>query len=301
MPEFQVDQAKQDELNARNRYINSVQGYQAQIDGFKKTLSLPLGLKLDLDDQALEELVQLGLIAIDVGEEDAYRIAVERRLDLLNEVDRFEDSQRKIRVAADRLRAQLNLVGNASLQSRGLADYANFRLDDIQASVGIQLDLPIDRWSERNDYRASLVQFERQARALGAALDDVRNDVRGGLRTVYQARQTYEIQQSAVKLAQARVDSSKLLLQAGRAQIRDLLEAQNALLSAQNAVTGSLVDYHVSRLRFLVDVGSLDTGEDRFWVSQGSNLPGGAVESKEDKPEASEMIKVVTPSELFGK
>ena len=91
------------------------------------------------------------------------------------------------------------------------------------------------------------------------------------------------------------------MLQAGRAQIRDLLEAQNALLSAQNAVTGSLVDYHVSRLRFLVDVGSLDTGEDRFWVSQGSNLPGGAVESKEDKPEASEMIKVVTPSELFGK
>src|SRR6266536_591747 len=120
--QIQVDQARQDELSAKNRYIFAVQNYQAQLDQFKDVLSLPLGTELGLDDSALEQLNQVGLLPATGNEEEAYGVAVQRRLDLLNEIDRFEDSQRKVLVAANQLKADLNLVGDASLRSRGPTD-----------------------------------------------------------------------------------------------------------------------------------------------------------------------------------
>ncbi|MBI3876750.1 MAG: TolC family protein, partial [Verrucomicrobia bacterium] len=277
---LQVDQARQAELGAKTGYILAVQTYQTRLDAFKETLALPLGVELSLDDGALEELSKAGLIPLSLDERDGYRITVERRLDLLNEIDRFEDSKRKIVVAADRLKADLNIFANASLESVGPTDYAKFDLSNYHAQAGVQLNLPIDRLKERNDYRAALIAFERQIRSLALTLDDARNGIRQDLRTLEQTRQNYEIQKSAVALADRQVDGAALQLQAGRAQIRDLLEAQSAQLAARNALTAVLVDYHLARLSLLNDLGVLDTGRERFWLSEpaipraGEGAPG---------------------------
>src|SRR5207244_5707993 len=204
--------------------------------------------ELSLDDSALEELSQTGLIPVVLGEEEGYQIAVAHRLDLLNAIDRFEDSKRKITVAADRLKADVNLFANASLASQGPTDYASFDVNSYRSSAGLQLNLPLDRLVERNSYRTALINFERELRSLSLTLDNTRNEVRRGIRTLEQARQDYQIQKTAVELADRRVASAQILLQAGRAEIRDLLEAQSAQLQARNAVTQSLVDYHVARL-----------------------------------------------------
>lgn len=298
--QIQVDQAKQDELNAKNRYVAAVQNYEAGLDQFKNTFGLPLGTGLGLDDSVLAELNRVGLLPVTANEGEGYEVAVQRRLDLLNEIDRFEDSQRKIGVAANQLRADLNLVGDASLQSKGPTDYAHFSFNDVQASAGLQLNLPVDRLKERNAYRAALISFERQIRTLAQTLDDVREDVRRGLRNVKQARQSYQIQKNAVELANRRVESATLSLQAGRVQIRDLLEAQTAQVQARNALTQSLVDYHLARLRLLIDIGVADTGEDRFW------LKAYAVGKTPDtptptSPEPAAGEEVIPPDELFGK
>jgi outer membrane protein TolC len=295
--QIQVDQARQDELSAKNRYIFAVQNYQTQLDGFKNTLGLPLGTELALDDSALEQLNQVGLLPVTANEDESYGVAVERRLDLLNEIDRFEDSQRKIYVAANALRADVNLVGDASLQSRGPTDYAHFNFNDVEASVGLQVNLPFDRLKERNAYRATLINFERQIRTLAQALDDVREDVRRGMRTVQQARQSYQIQKNAVDLANRRVESATLSLQAGRVQIRDLLEAQNAQVQARNALTQTLVDYHLARLRLLIDIGVVDTGQDQFWLM--AHTVGKTPATPRPEPAASE--EVIPPDELFKK
>ncbi len=295
--QIQVDQARQDELSAKNRYIFAVQNYQAQLDQFKNVLALPLGTELGLDDAELEQLNKVGLLPVIANETESYEVAVQRRLDLLNEIDRFEDSQRKIRVAANQLRADLNVVGDASLQSKGPTDYAHFNFNDVQASAGLELNLPIDRLKERNNYRAALISFERQIRVLAQTLDDVREDVRRGMRNVKQARQSYQIQKSAVELANRRVESATLSLQAGRVQIRDLLEAQNAQVQARNALTQTLVDYHLARLRLFIDIGVVDTGEDRFWLI--AHTVGKAPATPGPEPAASEGV--IPPDELFRK
>ena len=296
--QIQVDQARQDELSAKNRYIFAVENYEAQLDQFKNALGLPMGTEIGVDDSALGELSGVGLLPVSASEDESYAVAVQRRLDLLNEIDRFEDSQRKIQVAANQLKADFNLLADASVQSKGPTDYARFNFHDVQASAGLQLNLPFDRLRERNSYRASLISFERQIRTLGQALDDVREDVRRGMRNLTQARQSYQIQKNAVELANRRVESATLYLQAGRVQIRDLLEAQNAQVQARNGLTQTLVDYHLVRLRLLIDIGVLDTGEDRFWLKAHAVGKTPATPATPGPPPTEEVIP---PDELFKK
>jgi outer membrane protein TolC len=296
---LQVDQARQAELGAKTSYILAVQSYQTRLDAFKTTLALPLGVELSLDDGALGDLNRAGLAPLFLDEREGYRVAVERRLDLLNEIDRFEDSKRKITVAANRLKADLNLFASGSLKSQAPTDYARFNLNDYEASAGVQLNLPIDRLKERNDYRAALIAFERQIRSLAITLDDARNSIRQDLRTLEQTRQNYEIQKNAVALADRQVEGATLQLQAGRAQIRDLLEAQAAQLTARNALTSVLVDYHLARLNLLNDIGVLDTGADRFWLSEPAVLRTG--EGQTTETAAAKTGEVISPEQLFGK
>jgi len=187
-------------------------------------------------------------------------------MDILNAIDRFEDSKRKIKVSADQLRPGLSLVGNASLGSTEPPDYTDFDPDEIRYSAGLELDLPIDRLRERNDYRATLVSFESQLRSLSLTLDRFKQRIDGGLRTIEEARLNILSQQAQLAVENRRVDVNTILLEAGRNEIRDLREAQDALISAQNALTSSIVDYLQARMQLLLDVGVLETGDDKFWL-----------------------------------
>ena len=47
----------------------------------------------------------------------------------------------------------------------------------------------------------------------------------------------------------------------GRASARDVLEAEEGLRDAQNGLTGALVSYETTRVRFLAVLGLLDVDE----------------------------------------
>jgi outer membrane protein TolC len=80
------------------------------------------------------------------------------------------------------------------------------------------------------------------------------------------------IQAKAVSVAQKRVKSVNMFLEAGRAQIRDLLEAQDALLSAQNSLTAAVVNYRIAELAIQRDTGVLEVDEKGLWKEY---IPGG--------------------------
>lgn len=293
---FQVDQAKQQRLSGRSSYIRAVQKYQAELDEFKKELEIPVGVHLNIDASSLEELQEIGLQLVRLPDRLGYEMAITNKFDIINEIDRFEDSKRKIKVAADALRANLTLLAGASLENDA-TDYANFDPGNYKASVGLELDLPFDRKSERNTYRARLIEFERQLRSLTLTLDDAREAVREDLRELEQLRQNHEIQTAALVLANKRVEVTPELFRAGKAQIRDLLEAQDAQLSAQNAVTAVLVDYLAARLKFLVDIGVLNRDEDQWWLKNGQLL---GTDPSPSAPDAEADIDgILTPEQVF--
>ena len=292
-----VDQARQAELSARNTYVNEVARYFTSLDLFKIKLGLPLGERLFLDDTTLTEVREAGLLPVPLDAVEGYRLAVRRHLPTLNEIDAFEDTKRKVGLAADALKPGLDFFADASLRSEGPIDYTNFDLTKLQTGFGLSLDLPLDRRQERNDYRAALVRFEEQVRALTLTLDELRDNIENGLRTVAQRHQNYVIQTNALALANRRVESSDLLLQAGRAEVRDLIEAQDAQISAQNAVTDAIVSYQRVRLQLMLDIGALHTVENKFWLRDhlAGFLPGPL-----PTPQAVAELPVIPPDQLFN-
>ena len=294
---FEVDQAHQEELKGKSAYISSVEAYQTALDQFKITLGFPLGVELALDDAVLEDLKRAGLPLVETSEAASFAAAVDNKLDILNEIDRFEDSKRKITVAADRLKANLTFVSGVSLANDSV-NYSKFDVSQYSANAGLQLDLPFDRLLQRNAYRSTLIGFERSLRSLALTLDTARDSVRQGLRNLEQLQQTYAIQTNALQLADSRVAVSDILLQAGKAQIRDKLEAQSAQVLAQNAVTQVLVDYLVARLKFLVDVGALRTQGEKWWLAP-QPLPAGVTPQPKRQQAGSDAV-VEPPEKVFG-
>jgi len=262
LPEFQVDQARQDELRAYNRWIVALASYENALDSLKITLGIPLVTEIALDPAELERLSAEGLQAIAINPEQAVAQAVRLRLDLANTRDGLEDADRKVVVAEDGLKGDVDLVASIGYQS--LSDSpqsARLLFNRGNYAIGLDIDMPVDRLSERNALRTAQISREAAWRARTLLEDNVVLQVRQAVRALDQVRKTYENQKQSVALAERRVESTELLLQAGRATQRDVLEAKSALLDAQNGLVRALVDHTLAGLELQRDVGILVVDE----------------------------------------
>lgn len=263
----EVSDSEQDELEAKNSWINAKSLYQTSLDNFKLTLGAPSSVQLNLDDNELNKLVKSGLQPLTVKQQQAFNLALKNRLPLMNDIDRFDDSKRQVKIAANLLKAQVNLLASASLASTDNS-IDKFNLDNLSSQVGVELNLPINRINERNNYRRELINFQASIRLLSRSYDNLNNLIIRRIREVEQFKQNYDIQRNAVTLAEQRVEGNRLRLQAGTVIFRNLSESQDALIAAQNAVTAALIDYQDARLQLYTDIGILDPNSSSYWLEK---------------------------------
>ncbi len=168
LPEFQVDQARQDELSAYNNWVVTRQSYVNALDAFKISLGLPVTMEIALDPGELTRLDAEGLRQVTVSLEDATAKALLSRIDLLNTIGGLEDAERKIPVAEDALKGDVDLVGSiaySSLNSSPQSARLTLRKGDY--SVGLLINLPIDRLNERNALRQTQITRDQVSAVAG--------------------------------------------------------------------------------------------------------------------------------------
>jgi len=269
-PEFQVDQQRQSELSARDSWIRSQQSYSNALDEFKIGLGLPTEILFEPDPQELKDLsVEIDREGLE--QERAIEAALSGRLDFVTVQDRLTDAERRIDVAVDRLKPRLDVGGSYTRDTPGTQPL-NFRDGEDVFRGQADLELPLDRKSERNSYRQSLIQLASARRNVLEQEDRIRLEVRNAFRNLDQAEESYRIQMNSLRLAERRVESTTLLQQAGRANTRDVLDAREALLDAQNSVTQAVVDHFNTRLDLSLAMETLLVDDQGFWV--GSSLAG---------------------------
>jgi outer membrane protein TolC len=265
-PQFEVDQSKQRELSARNNVITSRTRLEAQLDRFKISLGLPIECTLNLAEDALDNARELGIVELALSEEKAIELAMRQRFDLRNSIEQIEDAERQVEVAKDALRIGLDLSAAISVDNEDDKKPFKFDWDNYEWEVGLTLDLPLNRVDQRNNYRRALIGLVAERRAHDRFIDSIKQGVRSQLRNVNQALRSYRIEENAVKLAEQRVDSTRLLIDAGRATTRDFLDAEQSLLSAKNNLTSRLVDYFEANLELLRELEMLDVGKEGLKV-----------------------------------
>lgn len=294
------DQSRQSELSARNSWVSACQAYESSLESFKIQIGLPPDAQIELSDKDLTDLqtyveefaktelkeyapgdpkkpLELGAPeSVDGGElkinvDRAIAIAFTNRPDFATFIDRVEDAKRHVAIAADGLRAEVTLGGSASVGEAVSAASASegngdFKVSDAGYNGVLKVDLPLERTRERNTYRNSLIQLEGTVRSYQAAEDLLKQSVRSAVRSLRETREQLKIQFLAVSLAERRVRNNDLLLQAGRAEMRDVLDAQAALLSAQNSLFSAIKGYRVNELNLQKELGVLDVSIDGVWT-----------------------------------
>ena len=212
---------------------------------------------------------------MELPEREAIALALANRLDLQIAQGKVLDAQRAVVVAADALRAELTLLGSVDVGARRGVGSASLddqdTLGDLSLNRGayealLTLDLALERTEEAVAYRRSWIELERNVRDVQELEDEIKLDIRNRLRELLQSREALQTQSQAVVLANRRVRSTGLYLQAGRVQIRDLLEAQEDLLDAQNALTEAMVNYRIAALELQGDMGLLVVNEKGLWT-----------------------------------
>ena len=103
----------------------------------------------------------------------------------------------------------------------------NISRPEVEGLLGLDIDLPLERTAERNAFRAAVIQAARARRQRQAREDGVVLQVRQSYRRLDRARRSYDIQAEGARLADRRVESTNELLEAGRANTRDRLEAED--------------------------------------------------------------------------
>jgi len=266
---FDVDEAEQQALSAENRWVQAQQSYERALDEFKVKLSLPPSAEIELDENELKALEEIGIIEPGYELDEAVETAFYRRLDLANSGDKIDDAARKVMVAADGFGVELNLVGSAGVGSTPETDFDRLQFNRGNYSLGLESnDLGLDRIAERNAYREALIALEQQQRQYEIDRDGMELGVRQALRALKAEAERYRIQKMALELAVRRLETQKLLLEIGQGNVRLLLESEGALLEAQNDVTSALVAHAIAKLGFFRDIGILQVKPDGMWEQQ---------------------------------
>ena len=273
MQRIQVDQSRTDVLDAEQSLINRRRIYSSSLDAFKVLIGLPPEAEVELDSSELSKLQsEMQALAANTqtaadqfpGEDECCRIALESRHDLAVQRMRIDDFERALKIAEDNLRADVALAGGVDIdrrRARGDNKFDGNELWDVQ----LRSDLPWDRRSERNAFKKQLIRLEESRRNLEEREDRIKLQVLDRLRELHSARLSYQNQIESVKVAELRVKSNNLFMLSGRSSMRDVLEAEDSLLKARNALVSALITWRISDLELRRDMGVIAINESGLW------------------------------------
>jgi outer membrane protein TolC len=199
--------------------------------------------------------------------EDALEIALRNRIELMTARDQVDDAERRLRIRTQELLPQLRLVAERTRASRtGDRHLDSLAFGEDDYSAALELELPLDRVRERSALRAARVELSRNRRAQAELEDQVILSVRESLRDYRSSANSLAIQRQIVTSEEKNSKVARLRFENGEIGNRDLTDAQNNLVDAQDRLVRERVNVELARVQFLRDLGVLTLEEDGTWV-----------------------------------
>ncbi|MBN2133442.1 MAG: TolC family protein [Sedimentisphaerales bacterium] len=263
LPRLEADRLAQEVLRARDALILAQREYERFLDQFKMTLAVAPTTEFRLDTSVLAALKEHGIPEPEIAIDAAIESALLRRLDMANRADAVLDAQRAAYVAADALRAGLDVTGTAAVDSHG----------NGTVSAGPVLDVPLDRVEEQTVYRKALIALDQRRRDYDQATDTVRLEVREAYRKLQETGERYRVLSESLATARTRIARTSELLTYARVDSRRVLGAHADLYDARNAATDALIDYAIATLNFYRDTGVLQVRPDGMWEAGAGDAP----------------------------
>lgn len=248
---FEISIAESDLLQARADLAGLRDAYRLAEDRFKIRIGLPVDTPVSVSS------MQLMLPDPEIGLEDASRRALEYRLDLQNSRDGVLDARRAVANARNDVLPDLNVNGRIGLPTDPDDDVGGVAFDgeELSYSAGVTLGLPLDRLEEELRVRQSVILLEQEVRGYEEDRDNVVIDARAAVRGVELSRLQLTLAERQVETNRRRKRGQEL--DRDNVTPQEIVDTENALLSAENARDQALADLRVAILQYLLDTGQM--------------------------------------------
>jgi outer membrane protein TolC len=261
VPQTDLFRSQLQVTNATNQLEISREQLKIALDAFKIDLGLPPENDIALAPEKIDYR------PLTITREEAVESALSRNPAWLIAKDKLDDAKRALALAENASLAKLDTIFAWSWTS----DPAAHPLDPYDTaarefSVTGAFELPIDRYGLRRDYQKAVIAYRQAERELGRTRDGVVRDVQSQLTLLAQAESTMQFQQRAIPDALKAARIAEFDYQRGRIANRDVLEAQEQHVQAQNAYQQALVSARIAQLRLLQFIGRLEADADGEWL-----------------------------------
>ncbi len=229
--------------------------------------------------QARARLEAITVDEVVMDSHTAVRVALDNRLDFMNGRASLVDSWRLIAFNADALQANVSVAMRGDMRTTR-NNPLSFDGHNSSVQAGIQFDAPFTRLLERNNYRQSLIDYQRSRRGFIQGVDGLHLGMRALLRQIEQLRLNLEIQRRAVAISIRRVDLTREELnrplpppppgqpplQFGPTAATSLLTALSDLRNTQNNFMSVWLNYYAARMRLARELGIMTLDEQGHWI-----------------------------------
>ncbi|MCA8975694.1 MAG: TolC family protein, partial [Planctomycetes bacterium] len=256
--EQEVIRARRREIEAQDQLIEARAGYDRALDEFKILLGLQTTELIDV------EISEPPYEPVRITEASAVAAARHNRLDIISERQQVEDAERSLRLAENGLLPNLDLTASYGLSGTD-TELGGAGPDRWSSSVGLNFEVPLQRKSERNSYRSAVIQVEQIKRGFTQRLDQLDLEIRDALRRLRSIEQRVGLQREQIQQERGAVTLNEIRYESGKLDNRELLEARQALVNAQNALIRLKVDHFIARLSLLRDMGLFFVDESGMW------------------------------------
>ena len=229
--------------------------------------------------QARARLEGVNIDPVELDWESAYKLALENRLDMMNNRAALVDTWRLIQFNADALQSTVDVRFSGDFNSTRDRPFS-FDSENSRMSVGLEIDGPFTRLIERNNYRQQLIEYQQDRRQFIRFRDGLKTTMRQVLRELNELQVNLEIQRRAMAIAIRRVDTTQEVLREpvppaapgepqallGPTAALNLLTALSDLRNTQNNFMSVWLNYYATRMLLIRELGLMQLDENGRWI-----------------------------------
>jgi hypothetical protein len=231
----------------------------------------------------LEDVVIDGRAAVELGHDlsrqeevllAAERVALENRLELMNERGQLYDSWRQLAVTFNAVKGIFNVtLTNQIFTPPTSSNPFGFWEQAKQFNLVLNAELPLVRVAERNTYRTAFIRYRQEQRVLQQLEDNIKFAVRSDIRNMIQNAEQYNIQKRLLVVSLRQKDNAQRQIfappapgdtgssQNVTATTQQLVQAQQQVLGAENTLIQTWVSYETQRISLYRDLGIIPYDE----------------------------------------
>jgi outer membrane protein TolC len=213
------------------------------------TIGLGVGAVPELIDTVPEGDIQIPALT------DAIKTALENRAELFQYDERIAEQARRLAMAEDELRPELNAVAsfNSTNNDAGFLSGSLYELGAL--NMGVELRLPLDKRIIVEDRDVAQRGTEVLKNLRVYQMEQIAEQVRRAYRSVEAARTTMEIFSQNRQIAEDRLQIAQRMVDEGLETNREVLDAQESLTQLENSLLSAKTDLYLAGINLKYAMG----------------------------------------------